>query len=463
MHPAPTPRTAPVPLLGKLWASLAGPPAILDQLTITGEGALPSVYRVTDLATAAIGAAGAAIAELIGLQTAAIPKVRLDRRLASMWFASSLRPIGWEVPPVWHAVAGDYRAADTWIRLHANYPHHRQIALEVLGCPPERCAVEKAVATWQAEDLERAIVDSGGCAAMLRSRSDWTNHPQGSAVATEPVMHQTETGIGPAPTWQIPADRPLGGVRVLDLTRVLAGPVATRFLAGFGAHVLRVDPPGWEEPGIAPEMTVGKRCARLDLRNAEDRQQLARLLEAADVFVHGYRADALDRLGFGPDKLARLHPGLVDVSLNAYGWSGPWRNRRGFDSLVQMSSGIADSGMRVAAREAPLSLPVQALDHATGYTMAAAVVRGLVARHTSGTGWQVRTSLARTAELLAQAGEGDLQDSPPPETDDDVLEALETTAWGPARRLTPPLQIDGTPFRWDRPASGLGSDTPMWD
>ena len=450
-------------LLSELWASLGGSPDVLDHVTVGGQGALPSVFRVTDLASAAVGVAGAAIAELVGEASGGVPPVHVDRRLASMWFSSCLRPQGWQVPPVWHAVAGDYQASDTWIRLHANYPHHRRIALEVLGSPPERAAVAQAVSQWRAEDLEQAIVSAGGCAAALRSRDAWTSHPQGSSVAKEPVIHHDESSVGPRADWAIPIDRPLAGIRVLDLTRVLAGPVATRFLAGFGAEVLRVDPPEWEEPGVAPEMSLGKCCARLDLRSPEGRTQLGQLLGDADVFVHGYRADALDRMGFGAAELDRLRPGLVDVSLDAYGWTGPWRNRRGFDSLVQMSSGIAEAGMRASGREAPFSLPVQALDHATGYIMAAAAVRGLTMRRASSVGQQFRASLARTAEQLVNAGEGDLAAALPAETEADLAYGVEHTAWGPARRLVPPLRVSDAPMRWTRPANGLGSAPPKWD
>ena len=450
-------------LLTELWASLGGPPLVLENVAMSGEGALPSVFRVTDLATASIGLAGAAIAELISQESGSIPQVQVDRRLASMWFAGSLRPNGWQVPPVWHAVAGDYRASDAWIRLHANYPHHRRIALEVLGAAPDRKAVAQAIAKWRAEDLEDGIVSAGGCAAMMRNRVDWTHHPQGNSVANEAVLHMQQTSPGGQPSWTIPRERPLQGVRILDLTRVLAGPAATRFLAGFGADVLRIDPPEWDEPGIAPEMTLGKTCARLDLRSLDGRNQVRELLSTTDVFVHGYRADALDRMGFDPETLARIRPGLVDVSLDAYGWTGPWRNRRGFDSLVQMSSGIADAGMRATGREAPVSLPVQALDHATGYILAAAAVRGLTLRRASGLGQQFRTSLARTAEILSNAGEGDLSAQLPPETGEDISSEVEATAWGPARRLSPPLDVEGAPVRWTRPAAGLGSAPPTWD
>ena len=445
-----------------LWSALGGPSDGAPAPRFSGEGALPSAYRVTDLASASIAVAGAALAELVSLRTGAPPEVEVDRRLACGWFAGSLRPMGWHIPPVWHPTAGDYRTKDGWIRLHTNTAHHRQVALVVLGTPPECAAIGQHVATWSGEDLEQAIVDGGGCAAMLRDRRAWDEHPQGRAVAAEPVVHLSVHGPGPAPTFSLAPERPLRGVRVLDLTRVLAGPVATRFLAGFGAEVLRIDPPWWEEPGVVPEMTLGKRCARLDMHQASDREQFMVLLEGCDVLVHGYRADALARLGMAEDERERLRPGLVDVSLDAYGWSGPWRTRRGFDSLVQMSSGIAAEGMRWAGQDAPVSLPVQALDHATGYLMAAAVLRGLVARCTTGAGWQARTSLARTARVLVEAGEASAAEPLAPESEADLAEAVEHTGWGAARRLRPPLRMSGAPMVWDYPAGPLGTSPARW-
>jgi crotonobetainyl-CoA:carnitine CoA-transferase CaiB-like acyl-CoA transferase len=242
---------------------------------------------------------------------------------------------------------------------------------------------------------------------------------------------------------------------------VLAGPVATRLLAGWGARVLRLDPPDWDEPGVIPEMLLGKRTARLDLRTAEGRERFASLLAGADILVHGYRADALDRLGFGTDVRRQLRPGLVDVALDAYGWTGPWRGRRGFDSLVQMSTGIAEEGMRAYGRDRPTPLPVQAIDHATGYLLAAAALRGLLLRRDSARGSRWRLSLARTSQLLLDAGRADT-------TVDDALaepeleDRLEQTSWGPARRVRAPLTVAGAPLRWELPARALGSDEPSW-
>jgi crotonobetainyl-CoA:carnitine CoA-transferase CaiB-like acyl-CoA transferase len=256
--------------------------------------------------------------------------------------------------------------------------------------------------------------------------------------------------------------RPLQGIRVLDLTRVLAGPVATRFLAGLGADVLRIDPPTWDEPGVVPDVTLGKRCARLDLRDGDGRSTFLELLRRADVLVHGYRSDALDNLGLG-DRLRReIRPGLVDISLDAYGWTGPWRNRRGFDSLVQMSVGIADAGMRTLGRDRPTPLPVQALDHATGYLMAAAAVRGLRERLETGRGYEGRTSLARVGELLLSVPATAMAGNLTAADETDWSEGVEATDFGTARRLRSAITIAGTPLQWDSPARKLGSAPPTW-
>ncbi len=444
-----------------IWDALGGAPASATVVRTNGVGDLPSAFAVSDLAAASVGAACLAVAELVAERHGRMPVATVDRRLASLWFASSIRPQGWELPPMWDAVAGDYAAADGWIKLHTNAPHHRAAALAVLGVPAEPEAVARAVLGWRAEALEDAVVGAGGCAAAMRSAAEWAAHPQGRAVGAEPPVLREAGPCGPAPRWSVPAERPLRGVRVLDLTRVLAGPVATRFLAGFGAEVLRVDPPGWEEPGVVPDVTPGKRCARLDLRRAADRGVLEGLLRGANVLVHGYRPGALDGLGLAEARRRALRPGLVDVSLDAYGWSGPWRGRRGFDSLVQMSCGIAERGMRWAGRDRPAPLPVQALDHATGYLMAAAAVRGLTARLRSGDGGTARASLARTAALLAAMPAG----APvplAPEASDDLAAEVEATAWGPARRIASPCAVGDAAMRWDAPASGLGTAAPAW-
>jgi crotonobetainyl-CoA:carnitine CoA-transferase CaiB-like acyl-CoA transferase len=238
--------------------------------------------------------------------------------------------------------------------------------------------------------------------------------------------------------------------------------VATRFLAGYGAEVLRIDPPDWEEEAVAPEVTLGKRCARLDLRTKDGRELFRQLLSHADILVHGYRKDALARIGFDAEARQAIRPGLIDISLNAYGHSGPWEARRGFDSLVQFSTGIAAAGMAWRQSLAPVSLPVQALDHATGYLLAAAAIRALIARETGEGSLTAQLSLARTAKLLT-----DNRTSPTELEFDqaaarDYAAKLEQSAWGPAHRLVPPVTIEGVPMCWERPAGKLGSAPAAW-
>lgn len=429
---------------------------------LTGSGSLPAAFPCTEFAAASIATAAQSLARYMAQRFGRLPAVSVDRRLASFWFATSLRPQGWSLPAVRDPVTGDYATEDGWIRLHANAPHHRAAALAVLDVEPAHDRVARAIANWRAVDLESAIVAAGGCAAAMRTQAAWLEHPQGQALQAEPLFHHKAGDAAPNAETAGRLERPLDGIRVLDLTRVLAGPVSTRFLAGYGAQVLRVDPPFWTEPGMVPEVTLGKRCAQLDLRIAAQKEQLKTLLAGADVLVHGYRADALDRLGLDAQARQRIRPGLIDVCLNAYGWTGPWQTRRGFDSLVQMSCGIADTGMKRYGADRPTPLPVQALDQATGYLMAAAVLDGLSERLASGRGTHSRLSLARTAHLLMTQNGAEESAPLTPENADDCSAALERTSWGPAHRIKPPCTVEGAAMRWDLPAHALRSSRAEW-
>ncbi|NOE36180.1 CoA transferase [Ruegeria sp. HKCCD7318] len=436
-----------------------------DSYRKTGEGALPSAFAVSELATASFAAVGHEMARLMqALNLLSVkPEITVDHRLASLWFGYSFKPDGWDMPSLWDAVAGDYKASDGWIRLHTNLTRHRAAALKVLGTPPDREAVATAVKSWSIADLETAVVAEGGVAAAMRSRAEWLEHPQGRAVSRDPL-------IG----WQGPryvklrdrphatAKRPLAGLRVLDLTRVLAGPVSTRTLAGFGAEVLRIDPPGWDEPGVIPDISLGKHCAYLDLKTNDGMKRLQELLSQADVFVHGYRPGALDVLGLTRAKRDELAPNRIEVTLDAYGWQGPWSTRRGFDSLVQMSAGIAHTGMGWAQADKPTPLPVQALDHATGYLMAAAVLSALSEAASGSSIMHAHLSLARTAELLAVLGKDDTEAAPINPTPKDYNTETEASGWGPGHRLKPALKVGEASMHWDLPASKLGTSQPIW-
>ncbi|GHE57787.1 coa transferase caib/baif family protein [Camelimonas fluminis] len=454
-----------MPMTEEIWSALGGQPLTSGRLTFTGAGELPSAFAVSDLAAASVAAAGLALSDLQARITGQAPETIADRRLASLWFGWSLAPRGWRLPPAWDDWSGDYRCADGWIRVHANAPAHRNAALRVLGQPTDRNEAAQRIARLDGDMLETAIIDAGGCAARMRQASEWRTHAQGASVAREPLIawegwsNPGRAGQG-GDHWRPTRERPLQGLRVLDLTRVLAGPASTRFLAACGACVLRIDPPDWDEPAVIPEVTSGKMCARMDLRLPGDRDRFVALLQDADVLVHGYRPGALAGLDLGAETRRTANPGLVEVSLDAWGWSGPWRGRRGFDSLVQMSSGIAAAGMAWKGAETPTPLPVQALDHATGWLMAAAVLRGLVRRLDAG-GCVARLSLARTAALLVAA-------APPreagwlPAAPADYAPEEELTDWGPALRLRQPLSVAGVSLQWASPARRLGSDAPRW-
>ncbi len=436
-----------------------------DSYRTTGEGTLPSAFAVSELATASFAAVGQELARYMAAANLSptAPEVTVDHRLASLWYRYSFKPDGWEMPGLWDAIAGDYRASDGWIRLHTNLPHHRAAALKVLGTQADREAVSQALRSWAIADLESAVVAEGGVAAAMRSRAEWLDHPQGRAVSRDSLI-----------SWQNPrritlrhrpaatAERPLAGLRVLDLTRVLAGPVSTRTLAGFGADVLRIDPPGWDEPGVIPDISLGKRCAYLDLKSTEGLTHLQDLLSQADVFIHGYRPGALDALGLSRTKRDELAPNRVEVTLDAYGWQGPWATRRGFDSLVQMSAGIAHAGMEWANADKPTPLPVQALDHATGYLMAAAVLSALAEAASGNSIMHAHLSLARTAELLAILGKTDTRQDAITANQSDYGEETEQSGWGPGHRLKPALTIGQTAMNWDLPAPQLGTSEPTW-
>ena len=415
---------------------------------------LPAWFDVTGLAAATIGAACREIRSVRGTAE----DVRIDTRLASFWFDMAIRPRGWALPPAWDAIAGDYRTSDGWIQLHTNAAHHRQAVLDVLGCDATRDGVTAAVADWSAEALESAVVANGGCAAQLRSIAAWQTHPQGIAVAQEPLIHWQATGEAGHATAGATSALPLAGTRILDMTRILAGPVATRLLAGFGADVLRIDPPHWDEPALAPEVTLGKHCAALDAHTPAEREQLIELMKNADVLVHGYRPDALDTLGLGDSERRRINPGLIDIALCAYGWTGPWALRRGFDSLVQRSAGIAAFGMRCAGAEQPVPLPVQALDHATGYLLAAAAAHALRVRANSGAVYAARLSLARTAEVLIASARSEQPPPLAPESPADLGEQSWSTQWGPADWLRFPSGTAHAGPAWHRPPRPLHSD-----
>lgn len=418
------------------------------------------VFAVTELASASIALASVALSQYAFGNRVSDRQISVDQRLSYLWFGSSVRSVGWSLSSPWDDLAGDYQTCDGWIRLHTNAPHHRSVVCKVLG-DVDRVGMAKQVKRWSSSELEEVITSNGGAAAELLSAQAWAAHPQGIAVSKEPLI-----------AWQMFEDvqrhhiidplRPLKGLKVLDLTRILAGPVATRFLAGFGADVLRIDPPLWDEGDHVIDITPGKKCATLDLSNSDDLEIMRKLISEADVMVHGLRANALERLGLSDEERRKLNPSLIDISLNAYGWTGLWRDRRGFDSLVQMSTGIAHHGMQISGSDKPRPMTVQALDHATGYLMAAAVLTGLNQLKETGQVMSAKLSLAATAEFLKSTQADRFGETSPSKVQNDFVPDIEKTSWGDIQRLKRPVMISGLDMHWSSSATRLHSSAPMF-
>ena len=454
-------------VLGELWRWAGEDHAALDWAQLTGgDPVLPSDFKIATVAAASIAAAGLAAAELWRLRSGRRQHVAVDARAAAAAFRSEryLRVDGRTPPGAWHPVSGFYRAGDErWIQLHCNFPHHREGALRVLGCDGIRDAVTAAVAKRKAAELEDGLAAAGLCAGMVRAPAEWQQHPQARAVATLPLFEIVRIGDAPAEAAGR-GERPLSGVRVLDLTRVIAGPVCGRTLAGHGADVLLVT--AEHLPAIEVHLMdggFGKRSARLDLRRADHLEQLRVLMRHADVVCQSYRPGALAARGLSPEDLARLRPGIVYVTLSAYGHVGPWRERRGFDSLVQSVSGIAHEGGVAAGTDGPRHLPAQALDHATGYLAAFGAMVALARRAREGGSYLVRVSLAQTGRWLDRHGRVAGHGVPDPRVED-VEAFLQTTAtpFGVLRHVSPAPILSETPASWARPSVPLGTHAPEW-
>ena len=367
----------------------------------------------------------------------------------------------------WAELSGFWATRDGWVRTHANFPHHRSRLLEALDLPDDadRDALARRCESLSALEIEDRVVANRGIAAAVRTPEEWAEHPQATAIAGLPLVGIRTIGdADKAPRRRLPPapDRPLrpaAGLRVLDLTRVIAGPVATRTLALLGADVLRIDPPAIPEIAWQHLDTgAGKRSALLDLASAPDRSTFERLLADADVVVTGYRPGALDAFDLTPEKLAARRPGLVVATLSAWGTVGPWRQRRGFDSIVQAASGIA---LRESADGAgPGALPAQALDHATGYLIAAAVLHAVARQTIDGASRHVQAHLARTAQWLLSTPAG--PDLPVNARNlDDVLVERPTPS-GTLRYAPPAVAYSGGPDDYPSAGGVWGADKPAW-
>lgn len=454
--------------LGELIA-LAGMPAGTAQHAhiVGSEPVIPTRYRVGAAGAAALAATGLAAAELWRLRSGRQQTVEVPMPAAVVSLRSSryMRLNG--APPAreWDPLSGFYPTRDgRWVMLHTNFENLRDAATRVLGTQVDREEVTRAIAGWDAEALETALHEGGACGAFARTHAEWAMHPHAAAIRNLPVIEIIR--IGDAPPQPMPAGaRPLSGVRVLDLTRVIAGPTCARTLAEHGADVLKITRADLPHSGeLDLDTGIGKLSAHLDLRDPAQADTLRGLIRSADVFSQSYRPGALAGRGFSPEAVAALRPGIVCVTLSAWSHAGPWRARRGYDTIVQTSTGMAHAS---SVDGKPRHLPVSAIDYVSGNLMAFGAMVALARRATIGGSWFVRVSLATTGRWIVDRGTfapEQLAGLPEdlPETE---LAALCTEVdWpgGRIRYMKPVVRMSETPTHWDRPPVPLGHHQPVW-
>jgi crotonobetainyl-CoA:carnitine CoA-transferase CaiB-like acyl-CoA transferase len=445
-----------------------------DEVMFSGDAdpILPTPFRVGVAGAATLAATGLAAADLWRQRTGRSQDVGVDVRQATASLRSGhyLQIGDGALSTARNSIMGFYPTKDgRWSYVHANFPNHRAAALKVLGCEENREAMTRAVATWNAADLEEAIIAAKGAGGMVRTRAEWADHPQAAAVAALPLMEIVR--IGDSDPEKLPeGNRPLSGVRVVDVTRVLAGPTCARTLAEHGADVMKISAAHLPNIGYQEFDTGhGKLSTYLDLREQGNVDTLRGLVQQADVFSQGYRPGTLGARGLSPEELASLRPGLVYVSLCAFGHTGPWASRRGFDTVIQSVSGItARQGEIVPGKTpGPQFYPVSAIDYCTGYLMAAGAMIALKRRAEEGGSWLVRISLAQVGKWIVDLGEipaAALRDVPAEFSPEEVARwsTESETPSARLRHLKPVVQLSETPPYWARPSVPLGYHQPVW-
>ncbi|EJC97965.1 CoA-transferase family III [Fomitiporia mediterranea MF3/22] len=403
----------------KIWTEAGLPDEFLENLHLgdTPDPSVNSSFRLGTAAQTTIGLSGLAAAYFYQLASGKAQTVSVDPRHAilefkseSYWLIDDKKPSG----KSFDELSGLYQTKDGFVRIHTNFPHHKQGILDLLHCEATRESIQAALLTWDAQEFEDQVAYNGMCATKSRTFEEWDKHPHALAIRTTPPVQLIKVGEAPKRETYSSASHPLDGIRVLDLTRVLAGPIAGRTLAAHGADVLLITSPNLPDlPYLDCDTSRGKRTTQLELNNEVDRTKLKELAKEADVFLQAYRPGGLRDKGFGVAELVQEHPGLVCASLTAYGWDGPWKDRRGFDSLVQNATGFGYAEAEAFQQslkdpngnEAPLRpLPCQAIDHASGYLLAFGINAALCKTVTEGGSWEVRVSLAAVGQWIRSLG-----------------------------------------------------------
>jgi crotonobetainyl-CoA:carnitine CoA-transferase CaiB-like acyl-CoA transferase len=453
-------------VLHQLWTTADLAPEAIEFAHLKGSSpVVPSSFAVGTAAQTTIAAAALAACELGHVRGAHRQIVSVDMQHAAMECMGTFRVNG-ETPDVWDKFSGLYRCADGWVRVHTNFAHHRDGALKLLGLNPAsavRADAELAMLKWRAIDYESASANAGMVAAAVRTFDEWDATPQGITIASQPLFTIERIGDAPALAMHTITDdmSPLSGIRTLDLTRILAGPVAGRTLAAYGADVMLINSPNLPNiPSIA-ETSRGKLSAHVDLRVDSGQDALRALLKEAHVFIQGYRPGGLASLGFGANEAAKLRPGLVYVSLSAYGDEGPWAARRGFDSLVQTAIGFNDAEAAATNEAKPRPLPMQILDYATGFLIAMCVSAALIRQQREGGSWHVRLSLAQTGHWLRSLGRIENGFSVSMPNIEPYLE-MTSSGFGELSAVLHSAQLSRTPTACTRLSMPPGSHPPIW-
>ena len=443
------------------------------EVTITGaDPVLPTRFRIGETCAAVLAGIGVAVSDIWEMKTGHRQGVAIDARHAAACLRSSRymqRPnangrfelIRNEQHEAMIRLTQPWPTKDgRWFLPHFGLPNLRARVLDVLECDAAPASVADAVSRWNALDLEDAIDGARACGAMVRSHEEWQEHAHGQVLRAKPIVEIFKVGDSdPEPFPQ--GDRPLSGIRALDLTRILAGPIAARTLAEHGADVLMVTAeslPQIEEHVI--DTSHGKRSCFLDLKTRDGADHLKALVADADVFSQGYRPGVLGALGFGPEALAELRPGIVTLSISCFGADGPFSHRAGWEQVAQTVTGICHEG----SEDRPALLPGAACDYTTGYLGAYGVLLALARRAREGGSYHVRVSLCQSGMFIYRQGkvDGDVTDLDLGEDELDAIRIETHPASGPLRHLGPILNMSQTPAHWTRPTPVLGGDKPEW-
>jgi crotonobetainyl-CoA:carnitine CoA-transferase CaiB-like acyl-CoA transferase len=447
------------------------------KITIAGADPVFSTrFKIGETCAAVLGGVAVAVSDIWEIKTGRRQSASIDVRHAAAGLRSSVymqrpgpdgvfKPVVNKNHEAMIAITQPWPTKDgRWVLTHFGLPNLQARMQKLLGCELNPESVAKAVAKWDALDLEAAIDEARVCGGMVRSSAEWLAHPHGQVLAGKPIVEIFK--IGESDPEPLPkGSRPLSGVRALDLTRILAGPMAARTLAEHGADVLMVTAERLPQiPEHVLDTNHGKRSCFLDLAQSEDAARLRALVKGADVFSQGYRPGMIAKLGFGPEEVAALRPGIIYASINCYGADGPFSHRGGWEQVAQTMTGLCHEGKTAARPDGPALLPAAACDYTTGYLAAYGILLALAKRAREGGSYHIRVSLCQSGMFIYRQGKvafpGLGLDLSAAELDAIRIESRPKS--GALRHLGPIVKFSETQPHWTRPTPQLGGDAPKW-